>query len=132
MSNLRLSLPHKKLDKHTQSQLCMCLHDRTGRVKKIYIRACVSCSPDMYVFTSRTLQLKNKNILYIISNTDSSAKKPNTFTFISYSIAFYLLTFRHRASSIQDRRFATLQRTLFIYLINKYISLSDTCLTVHH
>ena len=42
------------------------------------------------------------------------------------------LTFRHRASSIQDRHFATLQRTLFIYLINKYISLSDICLTVHH
>ena len=42
------------------------------------------------------------------------------------------LTFRHRASSIQDRRFAALQRTLFIYLINKYISLSDICLTVHH
>ena len=42
------------------------------------------------------------------------------------------LTFRHRASSVQDRRFATLQRTLFIYLINKYISLSDICLTVHH
>ena len=41
------------------------------------------------------------------------------------------LTFRHRASSIQDRSFATLQRTLFIYLINKYISLSDICLTVH-
>jgi len=34
------------------------------------------------------------------------------------------LTFRHRASSIQDRHSATLQRTLFIYLINKYISLS--------
>ena len=32
----------------------------------------------------------------------------------------------------RDRRFATLQRTLFIYLINKYISLSDICLTVHH
>ena len=43
-----------------------------------------------------------------------------------------LLTFRYRASSIKDRRFAALQRTLFIYLINKYISLSDTCLTVHH
>ena len=42
------------------------------------------------------------------------------------------LTFRHRASSIQDRHFATLQRTLFIYLINKYISLSDICLTVLH
>ena len=43
-----------------------------------------------------------------------------------------LLTFRHRASSVQDRRFATLQRTLFIYLMNKYISLSDICLIVHH
>ena len=42
------------------------------------------------------------------------------------------LTFRQRASCIQDRRFATLQRTLFTYLINKYISLSDVCLTVHH
>ena len=35
-------------------------------------------------------------------------------------------------SVYRDRRFATLQRTLFIYLINKYISLSDICLTVHH
>ena len=43
----------------------------------------------------------------------------------------FLLTVRHRASSIYDRHFATLQRTLFIYLINKYISLSDICLTVH-
>ena len=42
------------------------------------------------------------------------------------------LIFRHRASSIQDGRFATLQRTFFIYLINKYISLSDIYLTVHH
>ena len=43
-----------------------------------------------------------------------------------------ILTFRHRASSIQDRHFTTLQRTLFICLINKYISLSDICLTVNH
>jgi hypothetical protein len=42
-----------------------------------------------------------------------------------------VLTFRHRASSIKDRRFATLQRTPFIYLI-KYISLPDIFLTVHH
>ena len=42
------------------------------------------------------------------------------------------LTFRHRASSVQDRHFATLQRTRFISLINKYILLSDICLTVHH
>ena len=41
------------------------------------------------------------------------------------------LNFRHRASSIYDRRFAAIQRTLFIYLINKCISLSDICLTVH-
>ena len=45
---------------------------------------------------------------------------------------FSFLTFRHRPSSIQDRRFATVQRTLFIYLINKCISLSDIYLTVHH
>ena len=45
---------------------------------------------------------------------------------------YRLLTFRHRASPIYDRRFATLQTTPFIYLINKYISLSDICLTVHH
>ena len=32
----------------------------------------------------------------------------------------------------RDRRFITLQRTLFTYLINKYISLSDICSTVHH
>ena len=44
----------------------------------------------------------------------------------------FSLTFRHRESYIQDRRFAALQRTLFVYLINKYISLSDICLTVHH
>ena len=43
-----------------------------------------------------------------------------------------VLNFRQRASFIYDRRFTNLQRTLFIYLINKYISLSDICLTVHH
>ena len=42
------------------------------------------------------------------------------------------LTFRHVRPVYMDRCFATLQRTLFIYLINKYISLSDICLTVHH
>ena len=42
------------------------------------------------------------------------------------------LTFRRLRPVYRDRRFATLQRTLFIYLINKYISLSDICLTVHH
>jgi len=52
-----------------------------------------------------------------------------------------LLTFRHRASCIlgqalhyspENAFYIFIQRTLFIYLINKYISLSDICLTVHH
>ena len=47
-------------------------------------------------------------------------------------VTFSPLIFRHRASSLLDRRFATLQRTLFIYLINKYLSLSDIFLKVHH
>ena len=32
-----------------------------------------------------------------------------------------ILTFRHRASYIYNRRTATPQSTLFIYLVNKYI-----------
>ena len=49
-----------------------------------------------------------------------------------HNVIFISLTFRNRASPVQDRHFATLQRTLFIYLINKYISLSDIYLTVRH
>ena len=45
---------------------------------------------------------------------------------------YYSLNFKHRGSCILGQAFHTLQRTLFIYLINKYISLSDICLTVHH
>ena len=82
------------------------------------------------------LQCDSTNSIHIVHNNESLIK-------ISHFLAgHYLvtltqrflesLTFRHRASSTQDRRFATLQRTLFIYLINKYISLSDICLTVHH
>jgi len=37
------------------------------------------------------------------------------------SVSKFYLTFRHHASYIQDRRTATLQSTLFIYLVNKYI-----------
>ena len=47
-------------------------------------------------------------------------------------VLYGILTFRHHASSLEDRRFTTLQITLFIFLINKYISLSDIYLTVHH
>ena len=41
-----------------------------------------------------------------------------------------ILTFRHRALSIYDRHFATLQRTLFIYLNNKYKDVSKSSRTV--
>jgi len=65
--------------------------------------------------------IQRRAFVELVINRRFSKKEGNL------SISF---TFRHRASSIQDRRFATLQRTLFIYLIN--ISLSDICLTVHH
>jgi len=38
-----------------------------------------------------------------------------------YKVNFLTLTFMHHASYIQDRRTATPQSTLFIYLVNKYI-----------
>ena len=42
------------------------------------------------------------------------------------------LTFRHRASCILGQAFHYSPEKAFYYLINKYISLSDICLTVHH
>jgi len=42
------------------------------------------------------------------------------FIFMVSCIVNSILTFRHRASSIQDRRFTTLQRTLFVYLIFRH------------
>ena len=67
---------------------------------------------------------------FILTSRFGIFQKPITLSPEKASVI--VLIFRHRASCIQDRRFATLQRTLFIYLINKYISLSDICLTVHH
>jgi hypothetical protein len=66
----------------------------------------------------------NNRLLHIVSIWN-----PNMYV---QSIFWLVITFRHRASSIWDRRFAILQRTLFIYWINKYISLADIYLTVHH
>ena len=73
------------------------------------------------VVQNRVLDVKASHLGHV-----PPGESKNTFT------CLFVLPFRHRASSIKDRRFATLQRTLFIYLINKYISLSDICLTVHH
>jgi len=33
----------------------------------------------------------------------------------------YALTFRHHASHVKDKRTATPQSTLFMYIVNKYI-----------
>ena len=55
--------------------------------------------------------------------------KERSISTIAYTLCH--LTFRHRASAVGDRSFATLQSMLFIYLINKYISLSGICLTLH-
>ena len=52
--------------------------------------------------------------------TELENKQPLAHNILDSSI-LCSLTFRHRASSTQDRHFDTLQRTLFIYLINKYI-----------
>ena len=46
---------------------------------------------------------------------------------------FLCLIFRHRASCILGQAFHYSPENAFhIYFINKYISLSDICLTVHH
>ena len=78
---------------------------------------------DSLNFYIRTVHLDTVKVYYSPTNAQVIVLK---------TILKFTLTFRHRASSIYDRHFATLQRTLFIYLINKYISLSDICLTVHH
>ena len=51
---------------------------------------------------------------------------------IFWDIALCLLTFRHRASCILGQAFHCSPENAFLYLINKYISLSDICLTVRH
>ena len=90
----------------------------------------------MYLYLTGNLEC----LLPFLSTTINWSLKPfspSSFYSAYFSIIFIetqatCLTFRHRSFSMQDRRFASLQRTLFMYLINKYISLSDICLTVHH
>ena len=53
-------------------------------------------------------------VMSLLAFTPSSIHKSRTRSF-----TLITLTFMHRASSLQDRRFATLQTTLLIYLINK-------------
>ena len=49
-----------------------------------------------------------------------------------HSYIGFTLTFRHRPSSILGKAFRYSPENAFYNLINKYISLSDICLTVHH
>ena len=91
---------------------------------------------NMCTYNYITIQYKIANKMRLIPTKKYSKTFRIRYTILSLhnmSVqARCLLTFRHRSFFMQDRCFATLQRTLFIYLINKYISLSDICLTVHH
>ena len=129
--------------------------DRDGRVQQIHLKPyiascdrrivsfqsiCVRIISDSYISSVRSTQavLRYYTVFVLAALNGHLTARNNCsifFTTPCRSFCFFrpcCLTFRHRASSIQDRRFATLQRTLFIYLIDKYISLSDICLTVHH
>ena len=96
----------------------------------------------MYVrlvgFKGRYGKVRRRENLLLSLGFEAQNLRPIVCQYTGYAIPAHnldirvYLTFRHRASSIQDRHFATLQRTFFIYLINKYISLSDICLTVHY
>jgi hypothetical protein len=69
---MHLLVSHEHM--HTHSYVCIFVRGPIGKQKNL--RTCVSYSPDMYVITSSTIQLKKEQILYtIISNTDSPAKK---------------------------------------------------------
>ena len=79
------------------------------------------------------LRRRNKEINYI------SCDNPKVFHCIIHqqAICWGIISqginlYAPRFFKLGIRRFTTLQRTLFIYLINKNISLSDICLTVHH
>ena len=92
---------------------------------------CVCCSK--YLVCAKRIKVQKLNSNNTAQNGSIFCRRLLAQTLrVVRMISRCLLTFRHRASSIQDRFFATLQRTLFIYLIKKYISLSDICLTVHH
>jgi hypothetical protein len=56
------------------------------------------------------------NVLYALERRDRESLKEGGHLVNPDVDGRILLTFRHRASSIQDRHFATLQRTLFIYI----------------
>jgi len=88
---------------------------------------------DRPLWSHVSIELTSWNSLLKLHVVKSCSVIPKLSLFSqTVSVLLNELTFRHRASYIQDRRFATLQKTLFIYLINKNISLSDICLTVHH
>ena len=73
--------------------------------------------------------LKNNIKIYIkIAPTCFGAVTPS-----SGIALFVLINFWHRASCILGQAFHySPENAFFIYLINKYISLSDICLTMHH
>ena len=124
------------------ARMGMCMQSREDC--KIYIVCVERHNVSTTQMTSFSVSLHVLENVLTSSITHSYAAAGNIFSashpthsmslkkYSTYKKKRLVLTFKHCASSIQDRRFTTLQRMLFIYLINKYISLSDICLTVHH
>ena len=97
-----------------------------------------------FVYTALTLILPRSHmgtVWFYTSTNNKRAARPKLYTKsltrdlkLMYS-RFTLVRISTLGTALllyRDRRFTSLQRMLFIYLINKYISLSDICLRVHH
>ena len=112
----------------TYNRLWSCRGHRTEIVRRWCLVNCKKIKVHMWSSIHSTVCHNDSSV----ASTKASSRNRRPSASFNFQHPFFSLTFRHRASSIQDSHFGTLQRTLFIYLINKYISLSDICLTVHH
>ena len=121
-----------RISSHRQWAVCVSVRigDVKLRIMHVSTRICLRCGRNYMSFLHSDV--------FSLECPDQERKgfwKENRNRSLQSSLGIWFLSvlaFRHLASSIQDRRLATLHRTLFMYLINKYISLSDICLTVHH
>jgi hypothetical protein len=104
---------------------------RTGfsQVPRFYPVSIILPMLNTYLQLDVSLTSRASGRKLLISKSNVLSKSESTGDKCIFNLC---LTFRHRASCMEDRHFATLQRTFFIYLTNKYISLSDIRLTVHH
>ena len=100
-------------------------------------RSMAAMRKDLRSVSSLVLLFSRRRSLWLPSHRERSLR-PSTDNVVfalknnHTHFEYFILNFRHCVSCIQDRRFTAIHRTLFMYLINKYISFSDICLTVHH